>query len=381
MIVVLFWISALLIAYTYLGYPIWLYIQKKISVKSVCKDNYEPTVTIVIAARNEEHNIRDRIENLLQQNYPADKLQIIVVSDGSTDHTVKTVQGIPDNRVQVIPLSVNQGKAVALNTGVAAAQGDIILFTDARQQFQPQVIKELVANFADATIGCVSGELLFLKDVSSSIQAEIGAYWKYEKWIRKAESATGSVVGATGAIYAIRRSLYQPLPQGTILDDVLTPMRVVMQGYRTVFDGSAVAFDVVSKDVAQEWKRKVRTLAGNWQLISLQPSLLLPFSNPCWLRFVSHKLLRLIVPGGLVVLLFSSLLLSGMVYRTALSLQLLCYGAAAAGYSLPAARNFRLINLSYFFLVMNVAAMAGFWRWVTGQTASAWQPAYTNKKV
>lgn len=377
MMVILFWISALLIAYTYLGYPLWLFTQKKISLKPVTKGLYEPTVSVVIAARNEEQAILRRLENLLGQTYPPEKLQIIVVSDGSTDRTVETVRQLSENRVMVIPLETNQGKAVALNAGINAAQGEIIVFTDARQQFEPDVLQQLVANFADEKVGCVSGELLFLKDVDSTIQAEIGAYWKYEKWIRKAESATGSVVGATGAIYAIRRNLYQALPQGTLLDDVLTPMRIVIQGYRTIFDETAIAYDVVSKNTSQEWKRKVRTLAGNWQLLSLQPALLIPVINPNCLRFVSHKLMRLIVPAALVTLLFSSFFLTGPFYLGILLLQLLCYSAALIGCSLPTARRFRLINLSYFFLVMNAAATAGFWRWITGRATTAWQPAYS----
>jgi len=375
--VVLFWLSATIIVYTYIGYPLWLFMQKKVSLQPVTKGSNEPTVSVVIAARNEEQNIIRRIENLLQQVYPADKLQIVIVSDGSTDQTVEVVQHLSENRVMVISLETNQGKAVALNAGISAAEGEIIIFTDARQQFEPDVLQQLVANFADETVGCVSGELLFLKDADSTIQAEIGAYWKYEKWIRKAESATGSVVGATGAIYAIRRNLYQALPQGTLIDDVLTPMRIVMQGYRTIFDETAIAYDVVSKNTSQEWKRKVRTLAGNWQLLSLQPTLLHPVTNPNCFRFISHKLMRLIVPAALMTLLLSSFFLTGPFYLGILLLQLLCYSAALVGCSLPTARRFRLINLSYFFMVMNAAATAGFWRWITGRATTAWQPAYS----
>ena len=370
----LFWIAVAFIIYPYIGYPLYLYIQQRFQPMSVVKGQIQPTVTVVIGARDEERAIAQRVKNLLQQDYPEDKLRIIVVSDGSSDRTVEIVQEFSDSRVHVIPLATNLGKASALNAGVAAAQGEIIVFADARQRFEPDVIQQLVANFADARVGCVSGELFFRKDATSTIQAEIGAYWKYEKWIRKAESATGSVVGATGAIYAIRRRLYQPLPWGTLLDDVLTPMRIVLQGYRTVFDGSAIAYDVVSQDTSQEWKRKVRTLAGNWQLLSLQPVLLIPFANENWFRFISHKVLRLIVPAALVGLLFSSFYLSGFFYRGVLGLQLFCYIAAATGFSQPVARRLRFINLSCFFVAMNAAAVTGFWRWITGRASSAWQP-------
>ena len=376
----LFWIAVAFIIYPYIGYPLYLYIQQRFQPMSIVKGQIQPTVTVVIGARDEECAIAQRVNNLLQQDYPEDKLQIIVVSDGSIDRTVEIVQGFSDSRVHAVPLATNLGKASALNAGVAAAQGEIIVFADARQRFEPDVIQQLVANFADARVGCVSGELFFLKDATSTIQAEIGAYWKYEKWIRKAESATGSVVGATGAIYAIRRRLYQPLPRGTLLDDVLTPMRIVLQGYRTVFDGSAIAYDVVSQDTSQEWKRKVRTLTGNWQLLSLQPVLLIPFANENWFRFISHKVLRLIVPAALVGLLFSSFYLSGFLYRGVLGLQLVSYFTAATGLSLPVARRLRFVNLSCFFVAMNAAVVTGFWRWITGRAASVWQPTCTDTK-
>lgn len=374
-----FWLSAAIILYTYIGYPLWLAFLKLIRPRPVVKDPFEPDVSVVVAACNEEHTIVRRIKNILEQEYPADKLEIIVASDGSTDRTVAAARALHEQRVKVLDLSLRYGKAVALNSGVAIAAGEIVVFTDSRQTFEPGVIRHLVANFADSTVGCASGELVFLKDESSSIQAEMGAYWKYEKWIRKAESATGSVIGATGAIYAIRREIYQPLPPWTLLDDVLTPMNIVMQGFRTVFDGNAIAHDVVSKDVAQEWKRKVRTLAGNWQLLSLAPRLLLPWTNPCWWRFIAHKMLRIIVPFALMILLASGAVLEEGVYQVATGLQAMFYAVALMGMFLPATRLNKLVNLCYFFLVMNAGAVAGFWRWVTGGCVTAWKPAYTEE--
>ncbi len=203
----------------------------------------------------------------------------------------------------------------------------------------------------------------------------MGAYWRYEKWIRKMESRTGSVVGATGAIYAIRRDLYRNLPVGTLLDDVLTPLNVIEQGFRCTFNSCAVAYDAVSKNARQEWRRKVRTLAGNWQLMSLHPELLLPWRNPCWWRLLSHKFMRLFVPFALIILLVTSCLLSGGFYRTMAGMQLLIYALSFIGALVPRVRSFRIVNMSYFFLVMNAAALGGFWRWVTGGCRTVWQPA------
>ncbi len=310
----IFGVSFFFILYTYLGYPLYLWVLTKVARKNIAKAENFPTVSVVVAAHNEERNIAARLDNLILQDYPADKYEIIIVSDGSTDGTSQVVQSYQSVGVRLIELSESHGKAVALNFGVASATGEIIVFTDSRQQFKPGTVRELAANFSDSTVGCVSGELIFIEDVESQIRVEMGAYWKYEKMIRRMESSIGSVVGATGAIYAIRRDLYQPLPEGTILDDVLTPMRIVMQGYRTVFEKGAQAFDIVSKDTNQEWKRKVRTLAGNWQLLSLEPKLLSPLRNPLLFRFLSHKIFRLLVPVALVLILVSGVLSEGKVY-------------------------------------------------------------------
>ena len=368
----LFWSSLLFIFYTYLGYPFLLWLQSQFAGKSVLKLPITPFVSVVISVLNEEKRIGLRLDNLLAQHYPRENLEIIVVSDGSIDKTCEIVRSYDGQNVRLLELPERSGKAIALNLGIAEAHGEIIIFADVRQRFEPDVIAQLTANFNDSTIGCVSGELMFLVGASSSIHAEMGAYWKYEKWIRKAESRSGSVVGSTGAIYAMRRSLYQPLPFGTLIDDVLTPLNVVMLGYRCIFDGSAVAYDVISKDVAQEWSRKVRTLAGNWQLLGLKPRLAFPLTNPLWSRFMSHKIFRLLVPFALPCLLISSLSSGSVLSITVTVVQVLFYAASLTGFLIPSARSMRLINLCYFFMVMNAAAVAGFWMWLTGRCGTAW---------
>jgi cellulose synthase/poly-beta-1,6-N-acetylglucosamine synthase-like glycosyltransferase len=375
----IFWISLISIIYTYAGYPLWLALLVRVRPKPVRKSPFEPTVSVVISAFNEEVDIVRRVLNLLAQDYPVEKLDIVIVSDGSTDRTVELLRPLVNDRLTLIELPANRGKAVALNTGLAEARGEITIFADARQTFAIDAVRHLTANFSDSSIGCVSGELIFYRNTASSIQAEMGAYWKYEKWIRKTEGRTGSTVGATGAIYAIRRDLFRPLPANTLLDDVLTPLNVVRQGYRCIFDGLAVAVDKVSKDAGQEWRRKVRTLAGNWQMLSMFPELLLPWRNPiCW-RFLSHKIMRLIVPFGMFSLFVSGVLIDGELYRAATGVQLLFFAISLVGLLIPSIRAIRLVSLSYFFLVMNTAAVVGFLLWVTGRSATAWQPATSCK--
>lgn len=378
MIDFIFFSAFLLIFFAYLGYPLLLLLQARLLPKPVQKaqpGTFTPSVSVIIAARNEEHVIGKRIQNLLDQDYPSELMEIIVVSDGSEDGTEEIVRRMAAQS-STVRLGISprpQGKPHALNEGVILARGDLLVFADCRQTFKPDAVKNLAANFADSAVGCVSGELVFVETPGSSIQAEMGAYWKYEKLVRKCESRSGSVVGATGAIYAIRKALYKPLPMETLLDDVLTPLNIAFQGQRVVFDSSAVAYDVVSKNGAQEWRRKVRTLAGNWQLINLCPGVLNPGHNPLWWRLVGHKFLRLLVPLALPALFLSSIMLGGAGYLFA-SLQGLFYGLAGIGFWLEPARKFRLVNLSYFFLVLNGAALVGLIRWMTGRCAGSWQP-------
>jgi len=373
--IILFWVMLALILYTYAGYPLLISFFHFFVKRTVSKRPITPSVSVVIAVHNGESTIERRLQNLLAQDYPHDLLEIIVVSDGSTDRTVACAEAIISERVTVYALKKNDGKALALNYGIDKSKGELIVFADARQEFRKDAIKQLVANFADETVGCVSGELHFLQDTESNIEAEMGAYWKYEKFIRRSESASGSVVGATGCIYAIRRALYKPLPAGTILDDVLTPMNIARQGRRVLFESESIAYDIVSKDANQEWRRKVRTLAGNWQLLSLAPWLLFPWKNPVLWRFLSHKIMRLIVPFAMIFLLIDSLLLSGFYFRLFTFLQIAFYGSASIGFVFPKTRIFRVVNLSYFFLMMNIAAIAGFCKWATGGCANAWHPA------
>lgn len=372
--VVLFWLSLFIVFYTYAGYPLLLLICRRYQLLNCDTRPHQFSVSVVIAARNEESAIVRRIADILDQNYPDNLLEIIVVSDGSLDRTETLVENFSARSVHLVRIEQSVGKAAALNYAVEQAQGDVLLFTDARQRFAPGAISALLRNFYDDSVGCVSGELIFTVDNVSDIQVEMGSYWRYEKWIRRLESTTGSVVGATGAIYAMRKYLYRPLPSGTILDDVLTPLKVVQQGYRCIFEGCAVAYDSVSRDVKQEWCRKVRTLAGNWQLLSLYPGILSWTRNPVWWRFISHKFLRLVVPFVLIIFFVSSMILAGAFYHFCAIIQSFFYTVAGIGLIIPSVRKYRLVGLSYFFCVMNAAAVCGFWVWVTGRAANAWRP-------
>ena len=330
----LFWSAVIVTAYVYVGYPALLAAWARLAPKPVHSSPVTPGVSIVIAARNEAAALRGRLDNLLESDYPHDRMQIIVVSDGSTDETVDVLRNYR-GRVDAIVLPPS-GKASAINAGVAAAHHEILVFADARQTFARDALRALVGPLADPAIGGVSGELILdceSGDGESTIGEGVGAYWRYEKWLRRQESLIGSTLGSTGAIHALRRDLWQPLPDETILDDVLAPMQVVLAGARVVFEGNAIAYDRVAPAAVTEFKRKTRTLAGNFQLIKLQPRLLIPFLNPVWLQFVSHKLGRLIVPYALVLMFTTSAALasSHLLYAAAFAAQVVFYGLAAYG--------------------------------------------------
>lgn len=324
------WLSILLIFYTYLGYPFLLYLWSELRPNPVDKSGpvSESLISVVIAAHNEEGHIGARIENLISQNYPKGKMEIIIVSDGSTDATDAIVARYAGadglcvcngektmTRLKLVRVDENRGKAHALNVGVAGASGEFIVFTDARQWFDENAIRELTANFNDARVGCVSGELMFCEECDTNIRAEMGFYWDLEKRIRKMEGVTRSVVGATGAIYAIRRSLFAPIDEQVLIDDILIPMNIVFQGYRNVFESGAIAYDVLSRDMNQERRRKTRTLLGNYRILKIKPQLLLPWRNPIALEYVSHKVLRLGVPFFYIVFLATAFMADGFLYK------------------------------------------------------------------
>jgi len=360
----LFWISLGVIFYTYFGYPLLLWVGASMFRKSRERRDDLPFVSIVMAAWNEEALIRKKIENLLSQDYPKEKMELIVVSDGSTDHTNEILKEFA-SVIRYDAFEQNRGKAAALNKGVELAGGEIIVFADVRQEFEPDAVKNLVTNFSDKTIGAVSGKLT-LRDQSSPVGEAMDFYWKYEKWIRNRESSIDSMVGATGAIYAIRKDLYRSIPPETILDDVLIPMQIVLMGYRVVSEPLAIAYDRKAPHYQAELRRKIRTLAGNYQILLLCPTLLNPFRNRLFFFYLSHKILRLWIPFFLILLLTVNLFLSGAFYRSFLMVQLAAYCLGIAG-TLLQGKNlpYRIVTVPAAFLVLNYAALVCFvhyWR-------------------
>jgi cellulose synthase/poly-beta-1,6-N-acetylglucosamine synthase-like glycosyltransferase len=322
-----------------------------------------------MVVRNEEVVLEKKLQDLLAMDYPPDRYDVVVVSDGSTDRTDEILRDQSRNpRIRVLLTQMGRGKACGLNDALTLANGEVIMFVDARQRIEAGALRLLVENFADPNVGCVSGALILGDPDSGESGKGIGLYWRLEKKIRELESASGSVVGATGAIYAVRRNVLGVVPEGTILDDVYIPMHIVRRGKRAIFDSTARAWDRPSLGGAREFSRKVRTLSGNYQLIQLAPWLLRS-DNPIRFEFVSHKLLRLAVPFALAMLLLTCVALSGTFYSTVLVLQLMFYALSV----LSLTRRFEGGTLARFadaagtFVLLNSAAVVALANFVSGR--------------
>ncbi len=363
----LFWLSVALIAYPYAGYPLWAYFRSRWWPSPWVQEEILPTVSVVLAVHDEGERIAPRLQNLHELDYPPERLEIITVSDGSRDATNTILSQYRGDRLHVIQFPEHRGKAAALNAGIREAGGEIVVFTDARQRLEPSSVRALVDNFADPSVGCVTGELVLYKEHQPAVQTGVSLYWRYEKWIRKCEGSTDSTMGATGALYAARRELLVTLPEGTILDDVYLPLQVVRQGYRCVFDARARAWEPMPVSYAEEFRRKVRTLTGNYQLLRIAPWLLTR-ANRARFEFVSHKLMRLLVPLALVGAFLASLFLTGTFYRLAFLAQVLFYGLGAVAIGRPRLQpGGRLAGVALTFLLLNAAASVALMNFVTGK--------------
>lgn len=368
----IFWGGGGLIVYTYVGYPLWLWLRARWFTAPVFRSKCTPFVSIVMVVRNEEEVLRQKLANLLQLNYPAGNLDVVVVSDGSTDRTEAILSEFStEPRLRWAAKSEPRGKAAGLNDAIAAARGEIVIFTDARQQIEVDAVRLLVENFADPAVGCVSGELMLGDPAQGESEKGMGMYWRVEKKIREMESASGSVIGATGAFYAARRELLAAVPDQIILDDVYIPLSILRQRKRVLFDARARAWDVPDLGSGREFARKVRTLSGNYQLVQLAPWSLTA-ENPERFQFVSHKLMRLMSPFALAAILASSFFLPQPIYRVALITQLVLYGLSlTAVTSLALGPLTRVADAALTFVVLNTAALVAFANFVTGRKV-AW---------
>ena len=369
----IFGAAASFICYTYALYPAGIWALGRLRPTEWAPplaDADCPHVTVVIAAHNESARVQARVENLRELDYPADKLHLLFVSDGSTDDTVARLHRHPG--VSVIEHPSRRGKAHALNSAMAQVQTPVVLFCDMRQRAEKTSLRMLVSTLMQPGVGAVSGELTHV-DQSTQVAANIGLYWRYEKWIRKSESRWASVVGATGAFYAIRREHFVPLAEGTLLDDFEIPMQIARQGQRVLFDGRAQVFDELQSDMSGERKRKLRTLGGNFQSFQRHPWLFSPRSNPILMQFLSHKVFRLAVPYAMVLALVASLCSGTAAVFVLGCLQVAFYVAAIIGTRSSALRKNKLVAFATVFVELNWTAMQAGLQFATGRLDFQWE--------
>ena len=378
-------LALLALAYTYVGYPVVLLLLGRLRPKFAptptvappgsAAGRAPPRISVLLPAFNAEAFLAKKIESLLAQDYPPDRVEILIYCDGCTDDTERVARALASSaeaggRIRVFVETARLGKPAGLNTLAAAATGDLLLLNDVRQPFSPGTLAAMARALGDPKVGCATGRLVLSGSAGS------GVYWRYEEWLRRRESGFRGMVGMTGPIGMIRRADFAPVPADMILDDMWLPLRIVLQGKRVFLVPEAEAYDTAFED-DREFGRKVRTLAGNYQLFARLPRLLFPVANPIWFETISHKIMRLCAPWALVVAFGASAVaaLGGIGSRSlvvgaarALLLgQLAFYGAAALG-----PKGGRLPGVARTFVVLNAAAIFGLGRFLTGRQRVTW---------
>ena len=388
MIAGLFWFCVGIVLYTYVGYPALLTLLARTRRKPLARPPHEPTVTLLVAAYNEEGWLGRKLENALQLDYPREKLQILVAADGSDDRTPDIARAYAERGVELSYQPARQGKMAAINRAMAMAQGDIIVFSDANNLYEPGTLRALVSPFSDPRIGGVSGAKHVLTG-EDGLSASEGLYWKYEAFIKKQETRLGSCSGVSGEIFAIRRSLFEPAPPGIINDDFYQAMRLLRRGYRVIYAPQARSFERVSLTAEDEVTRRIRINAGRYQALSQVRQLLTPRQPLLLWQVFSHKFLRLLVPfamfgallANLAALLPNRIPPEGSLLRLAAPFNWIFFTVQVGFYLLAwlgnrtelTGRLGKILYLPTFLVNSNLAAWQGFLRFINGRETALWQ--------
>lgn len=375
---IVFWLAVLALGYAWLGYPALLAAIAWLSPSPARSRTSRPFLSVVVAAHNEAHCIEAKIDSTLGQRYPSDRLEIIVVSDGSTDGTDDLVRAYPDARVRLVRQEPRAGKSAALNRGVAAAAGDVLVFTDANAPFAPEALVRLAALFADPRVGVVSGQGLYLEaGEDGDARAVASGYVRYEALVRRGESALGFLASADGAVYALRRDVWRPLSPVEV-NDLLHPIEAALEGFTCRFEPDAVTVEPPSRDAAQEFRRHVRIIAQGIALtVRSLPRLI---GAGCWRAawaLVSHRVLRWSEGAFLLAALGANLVLldRGPIYQATLAVQALFYSLALVGLAAErGGQRLGTLALPYYFCVVSVAGIGGFLRYARGGADATWAP-------
>lgn len=358
--------------YTYLGYPLGVAMMAKWMGRPLQTGGDRPSgVAIVLAVRNERDRIADRIAELTQRLAEATTNgEIIVAVNGSQDGTADVARSLDHPKLRVFQSDASGGKATAISSAIEMTTMPVIVLADARQRWAPGSIVAMLDAMRDPMVGGVSGQLVL--EESPGVMAGVGAYWRYEKWIRRNESHWWCQIGATGAISAVRRDCFDPIPPATILDDVYWPMQVAMRGKRVVAVTGAIAFDQLPEETGDELRRKVRTLAGNFQLVARSPGLLIPWINPVWGRFVSHKLMRLVCPWAMMAIVVGGITMGTLIGLAVAIATIGLIIAGVIGLQTSIGQNQKWFAAAGSFVLLNWAAVLAAWYYFTGRSDRLW---------
>ena len=383
---VLFWLSLFIVFYTYVGYGVVLYIL--VRIRRLIKgerippgmDQEFPSLTLIIAAYNEASIIEEKIRNTLDLSYPKEKLQLLFITDGSSDSTPELISKYSEIKLMHIP--ARSGKIQAIHRAMHEVHSEVVVYTDANTFLNKEALLLIARHYADPTIGAVSGEKRVMQDELSDATAGEGFYWKYESTLKKWDSELYSVVGAAGELFSVRRSLYKPVESDTILDDFMISMLIAQQGYRIVYEPTAYASESSSDNIHEELKRKVRIAAGGIQSILRLKKLLNPFAFPMLsFQYISHRVLRwTITPFLLILALILNIAIvaisGGLFYTLILIAQVTFYLLAFSGWMLEKRKiKVKALFVPYYFCIMNYAVLAGINRYIKGSQSSVWEKA------
>jgi cellulose synthase/poly-beta-1,6-N-acetylglucosamine synthase-like glycosyltransferase len=369
---IIFWASVLMVLWTYLGYFIFLKVISLIKIHSRHKEELFPTASLVITAYNEEKRIAQKIENALSLRYPADRLQIIAVSDGSTDNTVEIINSYCDRGVQLIANETRLGKHYGQGEGLTMAQGEIVVFTDATTFLEVDALEKIMRNFADPVIGCVSG-MDRIRHTNGAISGE-GAYVRYEMKLRDLEEKVGSLVGVSGSFYAVRRSLCR-VWYPAMSSDFYMPIITRMNGLRSVLEPEAIGYYEVLDDNKAEFRRKVRTVVHGIDVLIAFMKILNPFKYGFFsIQMISHKLVRWLAPFCLILAFLANILLleNGLPYRVLFAGQIVIYGFAFMAYLIRGLQRSVIFKIPYFFVMANLSILVAWYQHFRGERYVAW---------
>lgn len=349
-----------LILYVYVGYPLLILLLAMFRRRKVHSDDaFEPTVSLIVAAYNEEQTIAAKLKNCLELDYPRHKLELIVFSDASTDRTDEIVKGYEKDGIILLSLTERSGKTAGQNLAVTRAQGEIIVFSDANAYWRPDAVRKIVRNFHDPSVGCVCGELIYFSRDKTLIGDAEGVYWSYEKLLKRLEDRAASILGANGSIYALRKALYVPLPED-IISDFIEPLKIIEQGYRTIYEPAAISYEPPTTNFAEEYQRKKRIINRSFYALLYYRSLLNPIKHLVlsW-QLVSHKILRWLIPFYLpIIFVVNLLLIESAFFQLTLALQILFYLTAWLGFWLERMRWHQVLFYApFYYCLVNLAAL------------------------